>query len=249
MGAAAAGRSYIPNTGVLCVSSGLTGGCCIEGRDLISDLRASMASGWVSRKPRSQKAAGPLLHWGENKIRVNASNKTDASRTKICWHALHIFTHGYAEKPVNHFVGAAVSLLGGGGGSHLSLSRCKCYELRELLFLPLHISGQLSVDSRGTSTRWCVKLKAHHNVFFFALLDIWCNTCFFVETVPEFVEISLIKKVDEKTHFCVWLLKGWFPELPESWYLFKSSDKTFLWINAKMNGMKNWDLVGTGWDL
>lgn len=156
-----AGSSYVPNTGVVCVSSGLTGECCIEERDLISDLRASMASGWVSRKPRSQKAAGPLLHWGENEIRVNTSNKTDASRTKICWHALHIFTHRYAEKPVNHFVGAAVSLLGvcvcvwggAGGGSHLSLSCCKCYELRELLFLPLHISGQLSVDSRDTRTR------------------------------------------------------------------------------------------------
>lgn len=133
-----------------------------------------MASGWVSRKPRSQKAAGPLLHWGENKIRVNASNKTDAPRTKICWHALHIFTHGYAEKPVNHFVGAAVSLLG--GGSHLSLSRCKCYELRELLFLPLHISGQLSVDSRGTRTRTA---ESASQCLFFALLDLRCNRCLF----------------------------------------------------------------------
>lgn len=63
----ASASCYIPNTGVLYAPSMLMGGCwrevswCI--RHLISDLTASMASGWMSRKPRSQKAAGPALDW------------------------------------------------------------------------------------------------------------------------------------------------------------------------------------------
>lgn len=67
----AASSCYVPNTGVLCASSGLFWGCWKEvsrrvERPLISDLTASMASGWVSRKPRSQKAAGPALHWNKH---------------------------------------------------------------------------------------------------------------------------------------------------------------------------------------
>lgn len=66
-----ASRGYLPKTGVLRKSSeslvrcGRAGSCRLN--CLISDLSASMASGLVSRKPRSQKAAGPLLHWKENK--------------------------------------------------------------------------------------------------------------------------------------------------------------------------------------
>lgn len=64
-------RAYLPNTGVLYDSSELlvrwwTEVSC-KLNFLISDLSSFMASGWVSRKPRSQKAAGPLLHWKENK--------------------------------------------------------------------------------------------------------------------------------------------------------------------------------------
>lgn len=65
----AASSCSIPKTGVLCASSRLMGWCCREVswrvRPLISDLRAFMASGWVSKKPRNQKAAGPALHWKE----------------------------------------------------------------------------------------------------------------------------------------------------------------------------------------
>lgn len=63
-------QGYVPNTGVRYNSSELlvrswTDVSCRLKR-LTSDLSASMASGWVSRKARSQKAAGPLLHCKKN---------------------------------------------------------------------------------------------------------------------------------------------------------------------------------------
>lgn len=79
----AASSCYTPKTGVQWASTGLMWGCCREvawrGRPLISDLRASMASGWVSRKPRSQKAAGPALHWKTKNTKHSMYYKTQAS--------------------------------------------------------------------------------------------------------------------------------------------------------------------------
>lgn len=70
-----ASRGYVPNTGVWYNSSELLVRCWLDVswrlKRLISDLSASMASGWASRKARSQKAAGPLLHWKKKKRKKN----------------------------------------------------------------------------------------------------------------------------------------------------------------------------------
>lgn len=50
------------------------------------------------------------------------------------------------EKPVNHIGETAVRLV---WESHLSRPDSNCYGLRELLFLALHISGQLFIDGWG----------------------------------------------------------------------------------------------------
>lgn len=165
----AASSCDVPNTGVLCDSSRFMGGYCREvscrPRPLISVLRACMASGWVSRKPRSQKAAGPLLHWKEKGIWCDTNYKIWVSSVKNCAEVhIHTIHNTYntevvlsacwydwcEEKPVNHVVETAVSLV---WESHLSRADSNCYGLRELLFLPLHISGQLSIDSEGKRTR------------------------------------------------------------------------------------------------
>lgn len=69
----------------------------------------------------------------------------DGQRRADIWHST-VLADDFAE--------AAVSLL---GGSHLSLSRPECWELRELPLLPRRISGQLSLDS------WAARSATTHN--------------------------------------------------------------------------------------
>lgn len=103
----AASSCYVPNTGVLCASSGSMWGCCREVswsvRPLISDFRASIASGWVSRKPRSQKAAGPALHWETKQTNLAWTLKHklwawEQSQTSVC--IRHMWTYSACDRQV-----------------------------------------------------------------------------------------------------------------------------------------------------